>query len=79
MKKLSDLDKSGWENGEEIKYDWVKGNFKIPEQLIDIVCVVTLESGSECKPIRVNMVQMNHFIHFNSISCLKIFLYLLED
>ena len=47
MKKhgLSNLDKSGWENVEEIKYDWGKGNFTIPEQLIDIVCVVTLGPG----------------------------------
>ena len=36
---LPDLDKSGWQiNGEEIEYDWVKGNLIVPEQLIDILC-----------------------------------------
>ena len=30
---------SGWNiNGEEIEYDWVKGNLIVPKQLIYILC-----------------------------------------
>ena len=45
---LPDLDKSGWKiSGEEIDYDWVKGNLVVPEQLIDILCEQNVEEGAD--------------------------------
>ena len=36
---LPDIEESGWEiHGEEINYDWVKGDLIVPEQLVDILC-----------------------------------------
>ena len=41
-------------NGEEIEYDWVKGNLIIPEELIDILC----EQYIEGVQIRIGMLMM---------------------
>ena len=41
---LPGREKSGWKiNGEEIKYDWVKGNLIIPEKLVNILCKQNVE------------------------------------
>ena len=41
---MGGLDKSGWKiNGEEIMFDWVKGNLIVPEQLLDILCEQNVE------------------------------------
>lgn len=43
-----DLDKSGWKiNGEEIEYDWVKGNLIVPEQVINILCEQNFEGDAD--------------------------------
>ena len=34
-------------NGEEIEYDWVKGNLILPEQLIDILCEQNVEGDAD--------------------------------
>lgn len=45
---LPDLDKSGWKiDGEEIEYDWVKGNLIVPEQLIDILCEQNVDRDTD--------------------------------
>ena len=57
---LPDLDKSGLKiNGEEIEYDWVKGNLIVPEQLIDILCEQNIVGvGGGGLQIRIGMMMM---------------------
>ena len=41
-------------NGEQIEFDWVKGNLIIPEQLIEILC----EQNAEGMQIRIGIMMM---------------------
>ena len=45
---LPDLDKSGRKiNGEEIEYDWLKGDLIVPEQFINILCEQNVEGDAD--------------------------------
>ena len=41
-------------SGEEIHYDWVKGDLIVPEQLVDILCDENLENDTQEDDSSVN-------------------------
>ena len=45
---LPDIEESGWKiHGEEINYDWVKGDLIVPEQFVDILCDQNLKDDTQ--------------------------------